>query len=84
MENRMANTSITVRIDEDLKKEADIFFDELGMSLTTAFNVFVKQCLREQRIPFEISTISSQPRKTKPAEMPSKIIVEAADESERL
>ena len=51
----MANTNVTIRIDEDLKEEADGLFDDLGMSFTTAVNVFVKQALREQRIPFEIT-----------------------------
>ncbi|HIS39973.1 MAG TPA: type II toxin-antitoxin system RelB/DinJ family antitoxin [Candidatus Aphodovivens avistercoris] len=52
----MANINVTIRIDEDLKEEADKLFDDLGMSFTTAINVFVKQSLREGRIPFEITT----------------------------
>ena len=51
----MANINVTIRIDEDLKEEADQLFDNLGMSFTTAINVFVKQSLREGRIPFEIT-----------------------------
>lgn len=78
----MANTSITVRIDDDLKKEAEVFFDQIGMSMTTAFNVFVKQCLREKRIPFEITTIPRQPRKHKDSEMPSTIIIGGEEEDE--
>ena len=41
----MANINVTIRIDEDLKEEADQLFDDLGMSFTTAINVFVKQSL---------------------------------------
>lgn len=52
----MANINVTIRIDENLKEEADRLFDELGLSFTTAINVFVKQSLREGRIPFEITT----------------------------
>lgn len=52
----MANVNITIRMDEDLKSEADKLFDELGMSFTTAINVFVRQSLREGRIPFEVTT----------------------------
>lgn len=52
----MANVNITIRMDEDLKKKADVLFDELGMSFTTAINVFVKQSLREGRLPFEVTT----------------------------
>lgn len=51
----MANVSITVRMDSEIKQEAEEFFAEIGMSMTGAFNVFVKQCLRERRIPFEIT-----------------------------
>ncbi|MBR3257650.1 MAG: type II toxin-antitoxin system RelB/DinJ family antitoxin [Eggerthellaceae bacterium] len=52
----MANINITIRMDEDLKARADELFDDLGMSFTTAVNIFVKQALREGRIPFEISS----------------------------
>lgn len=54
----MANTStsnISIRMDSELKKQADAFFNELGMNLSTAFTIFVKQSLREGRIPFSIS-----------------------------
>lgn len=49
----MANSNVAIRIDANLKKQADILFDELGMSFTTAVNVFVKQALREAVLPFE-------------------------------
>lgn len=52
----MANVNITIRMDEGLKKDADALFDELGMSFTTAINVFVRQALREGRLPFEVTT----------------------------
>ena len=55
-EASIANVNITIRMDEDLKKNADVLFDELGMSFTTAINVFVKQALREGRLPFEVTT----------------------------
>ena len=53
----MANntTNISIRMDSDLKKKADILFEELGMNITTAFNIFVRQTLREGKIPFDIS-----------------------------
>lgn len=50
----MANINITIRIDKELKKEADNLFHELGMSFTTAVTIFAKQAVREQRIPFDI------------------------------
>lgn len=48
-------TNISIRMDADLKAQADALFAELGMNLSTAFNIFVRQSLREGRIPFEIS-----------------------------
>jgi DNA-damage-inducible protein J len=42
-------------MDADLKAEADALFSELGMNLSTAFNIFVRQSLREGRIPFSVS-----------------------------
>lgn len=51
----MAQTTINIKIDEELKKEFEVFCSEVGMSMTTAFCVFAKKTVREQRIPFEIS-----------------------------
>ena len=42
-------------MDADLKAQADALFAELGMNLSTAFNIFVHQSLREGRIPFDVS-----------------------------
>ena len=47
-------TNITIRMDSDLKAEADELFNALGMNLSTAYNIFVRQSLREGGIPFEI------------------------------
>ena len=52
-----STTNISIRMDSDLKAQADALFGELGMNLSTAFNVFV----REGRIPFDISL--NQPNK---------------------
>jgi addiction module RelB/DinJ family antitoxin len=46
---------VNIRMDDDLKLQAESFFDELGMSMTTAFMIFVKQTLRDKRIPFTIA-----------------------------
>ncbi len=48
-------TNISIRMDSELKAQADALFNELGMNITTAFNIFVRQSLREGKIPFEIS-----------------------------
>ena len=54
-------TNISIRMDTDLKAQADALFSELGMNLSTAFNIFVRQSLREGGIPFDISI--GQPNK---------------------
>lgn len=51
----MKNVNVTLRVDEDLKKQADTLFSELGLNMTTAFNVFLRQSVREQQIPFRVS-----------------------------
>lgn len=63
----MATTNISIRMDETLKKQADILFNELGMNVSTAFNIFVRQSVREGRIPFELSL--NQPNKNTIAAM---------------
>ena len=56
-----STTNINIQMDSDLKAQADALFGELGMDLSTAFNIFVRQALREGRIPFNISL--NQPNK---------------------
>jgi len=46
--------SISIRLDRDVKKDAEHLFSELGMNMTTAINVFLRHCIMENRIPFEI------------------------------
>ena len=48
-------TNLNIRIDKNLKEQAENFFGELGLNMTTAFNLFVRQSLRQGKIPFEIS-----------------------------
>ena len=52
----MATTNVSIRMDTELKAQADELFAELVMNLSTAFNIFVRQSLREGGIPFEIRT----------------------------
>ena len=51
----MKNVNVTLRVDEDLKKQADTLFYDLGMNMSTAFNIFLRQSVREQQIPFQVS-----------------------------
>ena len=47
---------VNIRIDDSLKEKADSLFEELGINMTTAFNMFVRQVIRQGGIPFEITT----------------------------
>lgn len=47
-------TNISIRMDSELKNQADALFSDLGMNISTAFNIFVRQSLREGGIPFKI------------------------------
>ncbi len=51
----MAQTNINIRMDENLKKQFDHLCGELGMNMTTAFNIFAKAMVRQNGIPFEVS-----------------------------
>lgn len=46
--------TISIRINDDLKQNAQKLFDDLGMDLTTAITVFLSQAVRERSIPFRI------------------------------
>ena len=51
----MPSASVTVRIDENLKKQAEVLFNDMGLNMTTAFNLFIKAVVRQNKIPFEIT-----------------------------
>lgn len=53
MANKTSNVSF--RIDSDLKAQADILFSQLGLNMTTAFNIFLRQAVREGCIPFDVT-----------------------------
>ena len=46
---------VNIRIDDDLKANAEILFSELGLNISTAVNMFIKQAVRNKGIPFEIT-----------------------------
>lgn len=50
----MAQTTFSIRMDNDLKKDFDKLCEEFGMSMSTAINVFARAVVRERRIPFEL------------------------------
>lgn len=51
----MSTTNVTIRLDSQLKSQAEALFSELGLNLSTAFGIFLRQSVREGRIPFSIS-----------------------------
>ncbi len=51
----MAQTTVSIRMDNTLKKEFDNVCNELGLSMTTAVTMLAKKMTREKRIPFEVS-----------------------------
>lgn len=69
----MANVNVTIRMEESMKRQADELFSDLGMSLSGAINVFLRQALREQAIPFQIGR-----------DVPNKDTMEALEEVKRL
>ncbi len=60
----MAQTTFSVRMDSDIKRQFDDFCTQVGMNTTVAFNMFARAVLREKRLPFDI-TIESDPFYTK-------------------
>ncbi len=60
-------------MDSELKNQAEALFSELGMNISTAFNIFVRQSIRQGGIPFEITTA-----------MPNAKTLEAMREAEAL
>jgi len=46
---------ISLRVDDEVKRNAEQTFDDIGLSMATAINIFLKTVAREKRIPFELS-----------------------------
>ena len=55
----MPSSNVTIRLDDDLKREADALLSDLGMTLSGAVNVFLRQCIRDGGLPFTPSTRTS-------------------------
>ena len=64
-------TNMTIRIDKKFKKDMDNLFKKLGINTSSAIMMFLKQCEREQGIPFNITM-----------EVPNKRLISALEESE--
>ena len=51
----MASVNVTIRMDADDKAKLEKLFSEFGLTLNAGFNMFAKQALREQAIPFKVA-----------------------------
>ena len=60
-------SNYTMRLDTELRREAEALFSDLGMSLATAFQIFLKQAIQEQGLPFPVK--KKQPNKVTLAAM---------------
>ena len=70
----MSSTTISVRLENDIKDAAENLFSELGLNMSVAVNAFLRQAVREQRIPFEITAVVPNAR-TAAAIMESKAML---------
>ncbi|MDD6181030.1 MAG: type II toxin-antitoxin system RelB/DinJ family antitoxin [Desulfovibrionaceae bacterium] len=50
----MPTTSMNIRLDSDLKREAQSLFSALGLDMSSAVNIFLRQALRQRGLPFEV------------------------------
>ena len=50
----MKNINVTLRLDKELKEEAEALFEDMGLSINTACRMFLKRAVQDQRIPFEV------------------------------
>jgi len=68
----MSTTNISIRMDANLKKDAEDLFADLGLNMTSALTMFLRQAVRTQGIPFEVSRV------------PNKATLSAMKEAERI
>ena len=62
----MASTNLNIRMDKEIKDPAEEIFNELGLNMTTAINVFLRASIRVHGIPFDLKL--DVPQKTTAAE----------------
>lgn len=66
-------SNINIRTDEQVKVDAERVFAELGLSMSSAINVFLRQVIRENGLPFDVTL-----------NVPNKITAQAIEEGDRL
>ena len=70
---RMPATNLNIRTDKEIKNQAEEIFNELGLNMTTAINMFLRTVVREYGIPFELKL-----------DVPQETAAEAALESKKM
>ncbi len=56
----LATVNLTVRVDEGVKKDFDIFCENVGLNATAAVNMFIKAVVRTRTLPFEVTDVNSR------------------------
>ena len=51
----MASVNMSIRVDPELKAQAEALFDELGLTMNGAINMFLKQSVRDRAVPLSLS-----------------------------
>ena len=69
----MATTNLNIRMDKDVKEQADRIFAELGLNMTTAINLFLRTAIRERGIPFALKL-----------DIPNEVTAAAIEEGRRI
>lgn len=69
----MATTNLNIRVDKDIKEQADKIYSELGMNMTTAINMFLRTTIREHGIPFALKL-----------DVPNEVTAAAIEEGRRI
>ena len=69
----MATTTVSIRMDSELKRRFEQFCEDVGMNMTTAFTIFANKVVNEDRIPFDIGR-----------EIPNEETLAAIDEVRRM
>ena len=60
----MPKTTMNLRVDASLKKDAEKVIDELGLSMSAAITIYLKMIVREKGLPFEVKVKRSAPAST--------------------
>ncbi|MDR1728944.1 MAG: type II toxin-antitoxin system RelB/DinJ family antitoxin [Acidobacteriota bacterium] len=62
----MSTVSINIRTESDIKAQAQQIFETLGLDMTTAINLFLRQTVRERDLPFVLSAKPASAKKSRP------------------